>query len=319
MPRLAKLVGPVTLVALVAACGAPRPGFDARWADASACPSAVPAGLPGLCANRESLPLAATTDTCTVFSSPFGSWRCDAPVDGRVVACPDVSAPLWAVEAVRDQQRDGLHVLRGVGLSEAGADDLGPALAAVRASGLPAAGGTVVVEYPSSPGAFERASRGTADATTGAVTIVREGATAVVVNPAHARASDDARAYLLAHELTHALAGTGAWAGPRWLSEGWAEHVAAPLSPAAVSASDAALRAALAGGLPSVLPGDTAFQSGGGEAPYAMARVAVEALVDHLGRDGALAWTADVAAGRQPATGLDSVTAWWRDALVARS
>ncbi len=152
--------------------------------------------------------------------------------------------------------------------------------------------------------------------TTAAVTVV-PGTTAsqgvrVVVNPVAAtNAVTDAAT--LTHEAVHAAMGSPRLTGtPGWLLEGIAEALTARAHPSVAATNAAAARAAVAHGLPNALPDLSSADPSG----YALAQVAVDAMVAHVG------WTDvfDEARRRStPAGGRIAdaqVLTWYRDELA---
>ncbi len=150
---------------------------------------------------------------------------------------------------------------------------------------------------------------------TAAVTVVPGTAASesvrVVVNP---DAPIEGAAATITHEAVHAgmrsprLTGT-----PGWLIEGTAEALTAQAHPSVAAANDTLVRAVLARGFPTTVP-DVAS---GDPTSYALAQVAVQAMVTQVG------WTAVLAEAqaRTSASGTISdarVLQWYRDELNRR-
>ncbi|MFT3971873.1 MAG: hypothetical protein QM695_16755 [Micropruina sp.] len=133
----------------------------------------------------------------------------------------------------------------------------------------------------------------------------------VVVNPTVAQKSADDRA-LITHEAVHAwmlsprLTGT-----PGWLVEGIAEALTAQAHPQLAATNRRLARTAAAGGAPRGLP-DVQQAT---PASYALAQVAVQAMVDQIGWPGVL----DEAEARTyggAGVADSTVLAWYRDAVA---
>ncbi|MEV5324246.1 hypothetical protein AB0K67_08850 [Nonomuraea sp. NPDC052634] len=104
---------------------------------------------------------------------------------------------------------------------------------------------------------------------------VADGERVIVVPESFARLNPSGRDVVLAHELTHVVAGTGGL--PVWLYEGFADYVAYRDAGLPVTTAAAELAAEVrAGRLPTVLPGPAAFAANGGD-PAALARAYQEA------------------------------------------
>ncbi|MFT4294766.1 MAG: hypothetical protein QM582_05070 [Micropruina sp.] len=170
----------------------------------------------------------------------------------------------------------------------------------------------VVVLVPDSMTGFA-AYAGRSANETAAVTVVPglpdSAGVRIVVNPTHAQKSADDRA-LIAHETVHAwmrspwLTGT-----PGWLLEGIAEAFTAAAYPT-VAARNRELAKTAARHTPSTLPA----VDQGGESAYALAQVAVDAMVRHLGWAAVLDEAeARTSGGRT--TPDATVLAWYREAL----
>lgn len=149
----------------------------------------------------------------------------------------------------------------------------------------------------------------------GAVTVVpglpvSEGVR-IVVNPTVAQKSADDRV-LLAHESVHAWMRSPRLTGtPGWMIEGIAEAFTATIYPQVADSNGRLVRAAIRGGLPDQLP------EVGGATPtgYALAQLAVQAMVDKVG------WPAVFDEAERRTHGgarlADSaILTWYREALT---
>ncbi|MET8867480.1 hypothetical protein ABZW11_31455 [Nonomuraea sp. NPDC004580] len=104
---------------------------------------------------------------------------------------------------------------------------------------------------------------------------VADGTRVIVVPEAFATLNPVGRDVVLAHELTHVVAGTDGL--PVWLYEGFADYVAYRDAGLPVATAAAELAAEVrAGRLPTVLPGPAAFAADGGD-PAGLARAYQEA------------------------------------------
>lgn len=142
------------------------------------------------------------------------------------------------------------------------------------------------------------------------------GLTVISVNPRFATAGEDELRATLLHELVHQATGSPTLSSPTWVIEGLAEYVAVSSLPAARTTRDQTVRRLLnRDGIPASLPADAAFTGPRQREAYALASVAVEAIVAEVGWDR----TVDIVAGRAsvgPAGPTDrQLLSWYREAL----
>ena len=189
------------------------------------------------------------------------------------------------------------------------------ALRRVRPQALPLPEPLVVL-VPRDLAAFARYAGQRAN-TTAAVTVVPGTAVSasvrVVVNP-EAAIDAEVTAATITHEAVHAgmrsprLTGT-----PGWLLEGIAEALTGQAHPSVAAANARLVRAAVARGLPTQLPD----VGGGDPTSYALAQVAVQAMVAQVG------WSAVLAEAEARTTGTGTISdarvlEWYRDELSRR-
>ncbi|WP_040161776.1 hypothetical protein [Nigerium massiliense] len=115
----------------------------------------------------------------------------------------------------------------------------------------------------------------------------------IVVNVTSVR--PDARAGLLAHEGVHVATRSAGSPAPLWAVEGLAESVGTELDRAQSARNAELVRRRVSRGVPAALPTPEELAAPGvdGETAYALAEVAVEALIARDGRAATLAWIAE--------------------------
>lgn len=243
------------------------------------------------------------------------------------VADGAVRLPLWLAGPVQVRRGPGWRVV----VRDAGGptDELAQATrSAVAGIGrvLPV-GGPIDVELPADPGEYAATlgSRpGEFDALVAVTTTVdgsvgRRAPQRVVVNPGLLPTLDaDGLALVLAHEIVHVALRDVTTPGPRWLSEGYADHVALRALRVRPVTSVAA-ELARARGVPAGLPTAADFTRSGRalEAAYERSWLACEVIADAAGEDGLLRLRRLVAAGRPVGVALRQVADLSRAELVA--
>lgn len=215
-------------------------------------------------------------------------------VDGQVDAVADASPePVWLRRAAEVATDGPLGILTATGDAGAWLDAARTAAGRVAAAGVERWGwpGDLVVELAADAGALRRRAGGADPGTAVAYTTRDVGPVVVVDGAATAGWAAEDRAGLLTHEGVHVAHGTGRDRCPRWVSEGFAEWVAAPVWPAAAAANAAALAAVP---VDAGLPADEEFtDAAAAPGAYARAELAVAALVAAHGRDAIVAAMAD--------------------------
>ncbi|MGL5405901.1 MAG: hypothetical protein ACRDAX_03800 [Propionibacteriaceae bacterium] len=272
----------------------------------------------GLCSNRESSGIVANEvgDDIEFVSSSYGTLKCRKPNQfGQLDSCA-LPLPLWAVEPTKTSVVAQLKVLVGnPDIASLPTDAVATAAVRVKQLGWVSDRDDIVIAFPAGVETLNNMTQGEADQRTGAVTIISDSQTYIVVNPVVRAASKDVAAALLAHELIHAYAETAAW-DMKWLSEGWAEYAATSLSSQLLTQSQQALQERLQSSKPQDFPSNEAFAiSQGSEADYALARVAIEVLVAHLGEEEARILTQQWMSGKKTEVTIDQLRLWWRERL----
>ncbi|MGC3954001.1 MAG: hypothetical protein QM804_07085 [Propionicimonas sp.] len=174
--------------------------------------------------------------------------------------------------------------------------------------------GRLAVELPQTSADYA-ALAGPAGAEAAAVTRCLGDGSRITINPAVRDTGADYLDALVLHEAVHAATGSACRPAPLWIEEGLAEWLTVQHHPAAAQTNQQWLTRELAGGLPSGLPEDAAFQgtaeqvSGG----YALAVFAVDTAIGRLGQARAMAY---FAAPDEPTT--RQLTGWYLDGLRAR-
>lgn len=217
-------------------------------------------------------------------------------VDGTIRAVAATGQqPLWLTNPVEVTERGSLTFL-AVGGVAAWLDEATAAAAYLSAQrfGVLSAGwdGRLVVEAPHTSAAF-RALLAQPSETAAAVAFAEggpDGPIRVVVNPAAlGLPSGDKRATLI-HEGVHVATSSPRRAAPLWVTEGLAEATAILGDPLLMARRDRLARSAVARGVPRALPPDAAFAPDAAhvEEAYALASVAIEAMLQHQGRTDTL-------------------------------
>ncbi|MEV4564860.1 hypothetical protein AB0K12_13905 [Nonomuraea sp. NPDC049419] len=204
-------------------------------------------------------------------------------VTGLVLLAVSAAAPLPDAPVLPARARDlwpGPHVVRRgrwstvVGHDAAGLDELARRAdtAGRRVSAVLARPVRPLIVVPADAREAARLARvGGVDG----LAAVADGTRVIVVPEAFATLNPVGRDVVLAHELTHVVAGTDGL--PVWLYEGFADYVAYRDAGLPVATAAAELAAEVrAGRLPTVLPGPAAFAADGGD-PAGLARAYQEA------------------------------------------
>jgi len=243
---------------------------------------------------------------------------------------PGVRDPLWAVEAVSLITTEAGTVVLGEGADSAAAtwtarvDRAVTALDEVDPGALTTGWNRrLLVEVPAQAASFGRVSGESVEAA--AVTMTAGDSVRIVVNP-RATAALDAAALdaLILHEAVHAAVGTPHHPqAPRWLVEGLAEWVVNRADPASRAKSRRLVKQYLdTRPTPAALPTDRQVLAGGPDplTGYALAEVAVDAMVARLGKPAATTALAGLLS-RPPSAWTPSeqaITRWYLDALDRR-
>ena len=150
-----------------------------------------------------------------------------------------------------------------------------------------------------------------------AVTSCAGEAVRIVVNPVASGFEADELGPLVLHEGVHAETRACDAAYPRWVIEGLAESVTAAAYPAVASANrETATEWVAAHGLPDALPDDFGQDDAASQrAVYALAQLAVDATVAHLGRADAADLLATFGQPDTKQADVARVTGWYVAAL----
>lgn len=159
-------------------------------------------------------------------------------------------------------------------------------------------------------------SAGSDGAGAAAVTRCLAGKSRIVVNPAVRAQPAGYLDGLVRHEAVHVATDSACrTGGPSWLNEGLAEWVATRHDTDGAAANRAWVRWYLdQHGVPSRLPSDAEFagsDSDGLLAGYALAELAVEVAIAHLGHSSAVAYFADLRAGTDRGVTTADLTTWY--------
>ncbi|NYI72051.1 hypothetical protein GGQ54_002611 [Naumannella cuiyingiana] len=174
-----------------------------------------------------------------------------ARLAGIGAATTGAELPVWALEPVEPRAAGDVAVLA--------ADDPAPWLAAAGRSG-----GELLIIVPRNADGFARLTGGSGR--TGTAALTRSGSDdrgEIIVNPAVGRLTPEGRGVLIAHEAVHVETASWATDAPLWVEEGYAEWRAQQAWPEAVGEMDAILADGLRGRVPSGVPTDAEFGSGG--------------------------------------------------------
>lgn len=238
--------------------------------------------------------------------------------------------PLWAVEAVDVHRGPASSVVLGDGSAGTPEEWVARAERAIAALDEARLGPLIegwdrhlVVEVPGQATSFARVSG--QSVRTAAVTSIVGDSVRIVVNPVAAAAPEAASLdALVLHEAVHVAADTPSHpTARRWIVEGLAEWVVGRSEPGFLAESDRLVGQRLdAGPAPAALPTDGEVVGGGPDplTGYALARVAVAAMVAESGRPAAMDALAVMLT--QPASAWHPseqvITRWYLDALGRR-
>lgn len=235
--------------------------------------------------------------------------------------------PLWLGNGVTVFERGRVTILaatsaeRWLDVADRAADDLVRTPLGPLAAGWD---GRLVVELPATQQGLAALVHepDLATAQVGGVTFAEgdaSGPLRIALGPTLLRATDAEKRATLVHEGVHLATAAPRRTAPVWVTEGLAESIAVSTDPLLAGQRRRRLLEALATGLPTSLPDDAAF-AGDAERvrlAYDLAGVAVEALIEHEGREAALrdlaAWSGSGTTARKPA----DVLPWYRARLAA--